>query len=195
MGCGPGRTSEYFHKVKPRLKEVKEWAADGLNDKQIAENLGISQSSFYNYVKRHLEFVQSLKSGETRAITQVENSLFKSANGFETEEVTYEMLPKRDSEGKIVRDEFGDPLMVMTETKRVKKETAPNNTSMIFYLTNRAKGEWKHRQEMIHSGGQTINHLLNGKPPEEMSEEEVMKELTGFSEMIRGVDDGEEGTE
>lgn len=192
---GPGRTTEYYEKVYPYLEDVKKWAAEGLTDKQIYENLGISYTTFYKYLKKHRELVESLKGGQQRAITQVENSLFKSANGFETEEVTYEMLPKRDSEGKIVRDEFGDPLMVMGETKRVKKETAPNNTSMIFYLTNRAKGEWKHRQEMIHSGGQTINHLLNGKPPEEMSEEEVMQELTGFSDLMRGVDDGEEGTE
>lgn len=65
--------------VKEKLILVEGWARDGLADIQIAENLGISKDTFYNYKKKHSDFSDSLKKGKEIIDYQVENALLKNA--------------------------------------------------------------------------------------------------------------------
>jgi len=61
--------------VKEKLILVEGWARDGLTDIQIAENLGISKDTFYEYKKKHSDFSDSLKKGKEIIDYQVENAL------------------------------------------------------------------------------------------------------------------------
>lgn len=65
--------------VKEKLILVEGWARDGLTDIQIAENLGISKDTFYEYKKKHSDFSDSLKKGKEIVDYQVENALLKNA--------------------------------------------------------------------------------------------------------------------
>ena len=68
-----------WEKVKDKLILVEGWARDGLTDEQIAENLGISTSTFYDYKSKHSEFSVSLKKGKEVVDYEVENALLKNA--------------------------------------------------------------------------------------------------------------------
>lgn len=68
-----------WNDIKDKLTLVEGWARDGLTDIQIAENLGISKDTFYEYKKKYSDFSDSLKKGKEVIDYQVENALLKNA--------------------------------------------------------------------------------------------------------------------
>ena len=118
--------------VKNKLVLVEGWARDGLTDKQIANNLGISIQTFYTYKKEHLEFFESLKKGKEIVDYEVENALLKRALGYEYEEKTYEDVYNKELD-----------MYVEKLTKKVKKQVAPDTTALIFWLKNRKPNQWR----------------------------------------------------
>lgn len=111
---------------KDKLILLEGWARDGLTDEQIAENMGIATSTFYEWKKKEKEFSESLKKEKEVIDFEVENALLKRALGYEYEEETYE-------NGIL--------------TKKVKKQVAPDTTAQIFWLKNRKPSNWKDRVE------------------------------------------------
>lgn len=65
--------------IKDKLALVEGWAREGLTDEQIANNLDISTSTFYEYKNRYSEFSESLKKGKEIIDFEVENALLKNA--------------------------------------------------------------------------------------------------------------------
>ena len=61
---------------------IRGWCLDGLIDKQIYKNMGISRTTFYKWKNENSEFADLLKRGKEIADREVENALFKSATGF-----------------------------------------------------------------------------------------------------------------
>ena len=108
------------------IELVAGWARQGLSDEQIANNMGIDVRTLYRWKKRYSQFCQSLEESKETADLQVENALFKRAIGYEYDEVTYTL------------DETG----TMVETKRVKKQVAPDVTAMKYWLTVR-EPKWR----------------------------------------------------
>ena len=68
-----------WEEVKSKLILVEGWARDGLTDEQIAENLGISTSTFYDYKSKYSEFSDTLKKGKEVVDYEVENALLRNA--------------------------------------------------------------------------------------------------------------------
>lgn len=111
---------------KDKLILLEGWARDGLTDEQIAKNMGIVTSTFYEWKKKEKEFSETLKKGKEVVDFEVENALLKRALGYEYEEEIYE-------NGVL--------------TKKVKKQVAPDTTAQIFWLKNRKPNTWKDRVE------------------------------------------------
>lgn len=65
--------------IKDKLTLVEGWAREGLTDEQIANNLDISTSTFYEYKNKYSEFSESLKKGKEIIDFEVENALLKNA--------------------------------------------------------------------------------------------------------------------
>lgn len=129
--------------VEAKLVLVEAWCRDGLIEKDIAHNLGISVKTLERYKKEHSLFSQALKRGKEEADIMVENALFKRTQGYRYDEITKERFP--------VYDEIDKFLIVgyeMVETKRITKEVLPDPTSMIFWLKNRKKEEWRDKHEV-----------------------------------------------
>ena len=127
------------------LLKVKGWAFDGLNDGQIAGNMGISKSTYYEWQKKFPDFAAAIKDGKVVPDREVENALLKRAKGYEYEEVTEEWS---EQEGKMI------------VTKRVTKQVPPDPTSMIFYLKNRKPEEWRDKQQVELSGSIDIADVI-----------------------------------
>lgn len=68
-----------WEQVKNKLILVEGWARDGLTDIQIADNLGISKTTFYKFKNEHSELSELLKKGKEIIDYEVENALLKNA--------------------------------------------------------------------------------------------------------------------
>ena len=64
------------------LLRLKGWARDGLTDKQIAHNMGISRKTLAEWKKKYAPIGDALKKGKEVVDIEVENALYKSATGF-----------------------------------------------------------------------------------------------------------------
>ena len=103
------------------------WARDGLVDKQIAENIGISERTFAEWKASYSAISSVLKKGNEVVDRQVENALLKRALGYTYDEVT--------SEGGV-------------EKKRVTKEVLPDIRAQIFWLKNRMPEKYLDKQSI-----------------------------------------------
>lgn len=65
--------------LKENLLLMEGWARDGLTDEQIAKNIGITLSTFYEWKKKYSDFSESLKKGKEVVDYEVENALLSSA--------------------------------------------------------------------------------------------------------------------
>lgn len=61
------------------LTLLEGWARDGLTDEQIAHNMGIVISTFYDWKSKYPEFSKAVKKGKEVVDYEVENALLKSA--------------------------------------------------------------------------------------------------------------------
>ena len=122
------------------LTIVKGWAMDGLSNKQIAHNMGIDESTFYEWQNKFSQFSEAVKEGKEVIDRQVENALLKRALGYEVEESKTYM--KDDGTGRKTK-----------HVEKTNKHVASDATSMIFWLKNRKPNEWNDRKHVEHSGG------------------------------------------
>lgn len=61
------------------LTLIRGWARDGLTDADIADNIGISCTTLYEWKKRFPDISEALKSGKEVADYKVENALYAKA--------------------------------------------------------------------------------------------------------------------
>lgn len=115
---------------------IQGWARDGLTDEQIAKNMGIVSSTFYDWIKKFSEISRAIKEGRKPVDYLVENALLKSALGYDVEEETWERKFNRVT---------GEWEMICT--KKQKKHIPPSYTAQIFWLKNRKPNEWKDRTD------------------------------------------------
>lgn len=132
MAHAGGRPTKYNRELHPKL--VKLAASKSWIDKEIAEELGISESTFYEWKKNHREFSEALKAGKKMIDQNVENALYRRAVGYE------------HTEEKIFNNN-GKPLVVPTV-----KHYPPDTAAAFIWLKNRRPKQWRDKQEIEHSG-------------------------------------------
>ena len=129
----PGKNREGRPSKKDNLdlKMIEELAGLGLTDKQMILVIGVSEQTF-NTWKKDPKFLESLKAGKTKADNQVVKSLYERAKGYSHPE-----LICFQHKGRII-------------TKEVTKHYPPDPTSMIFWLKNRDKENWRDKIDIDH---------------------------------------------
>jgi len=120
----PSKAEEWL--TEEGLLLIEGWARDGLTNEQIAENIGITAKTLYEWQNKYSEFREALKRGKEVVDRMVENALLKAALGYEYEE---EVI---DNKGR---------------KHTVRKYEKPNTTALIFWLKNRKPKEWRDKQE------------------------------------------------
>lgn len=140
-----GRRCKYEEWLKPEgLVKIQGWARDGLNNEQIAHNMGVSAATLYEWQNKHTEFSEALKKGKEVVDREVENSLLKSAQGYYYEEETLVKLP----DGR-------------EEIRTVRRYAQPNTTAQIFWLKNRRPNDWRDKREVEMSGSLGISDAIS----------------------------------
>ena len=127
-----GRPTLFSEEVQEKILKMAEL---GLTDKQVAYICGVTEQTINNWKIAHPGFFESLKIAKEVADMNVEKSLYKTATGGIVLTEKHEGV---DANGNII-------------DKTVKKELAPNPTSMIFWLKNRQPAKWRERQEFDHT--------------------------------------------
>lgn len=145
-----GSHGKYGAWIAPEgLLKIQGWARDGLSDKQIAHNIGITQTTLYEWQKRFPELSEALKKGKEVVDREVENALLKRAMGYEYTEVTQEPVTDKDTGATEMR-----------VTKRVTKQIVPDVTAQIFWLKNRKPEEFRDKRDVELSGSVDLGSII-----------------------------------
>lgn len=121
------------------LAKVTKWAKEGLFDCQIADKMGISKQTFYDWIKKYPEFFDAIKKGKEIADKEIVNALYKRALGYSYKEVKEEYAVNADG-----ADNEGKPAKEITV---IYKSEPPNTAALIYWLNNRRPDEWSNKQE------------------------------------------------
>jgi DNA-binding XRE family transcriptional regulator len=114
----------------------------GSTDESLALILGVTEQTICNW-KKDPEFILALKRGKDVADSRVVESLYTRATGYSHEAV------------KIFMPSGATAPIYAPYTEHYP----PDPTSMIFWLKNRRKDEWRDQRD-ITSNGETINYQL-----------------------------------
>lgn len=135
------RKSKYETYVLPNLERIAKWVEAGVDNREIAEKLGISPGSLWSYLtkgeggdERYRALAEVFRQAREIPDDQVEAALYRRSCGYSYTEVTVE--EKLDKEGNIY-----------TLTKTVQKNMPPDSTSAMFYLANRRPDRWQYRPD------------------------------------------------
>ena len=63
------------------LARIREWARQGLSDKQIAKNIGVTVVAFYDWKKHFPAFAEAVNKAKSELKTELEKSMFDLATG------------------------------------------------------------------------------------------------------------------
>lgn len=155
------------------LLKIEGWARDGLTDKQIAHNVGVTEQTLNVWKKKYPSLSESLKRGKEVIDIQVENALLKRALGYEYEEV--KQIIEQDSSGKDKK-----------KIEKTKKLIVPDVTAQIFWLKNRKPEQWRDRQNIDHTGTLEVKSDEAERYEELITEDEEAREL--LKELFRKTD-------
>ncbi|MCQ2059774.1 MAG: hypothetical protein MJY71_08125 [Bacteroidaceae bacterium] len=111
------------------MEEIKQMASAGCTNKEIADALGISVSSFCEYLNSYSEFSEAVKNARIKGVAEVRQALFKKAVGFDYEEK--KRLIRKDENGKDV-----------ITVEITQKKALPDSNAIQMYLRN-YDPEWK----------------------------------------------------
>lgn len=91
--------------TKEGLIRIQGWARDGLTNNQIAEKIGISKQTFYDWLKKYPDLSDSLKENKDVVDRKVENALLKNAlNGNVTAQIFW-LKNRKPNEWREKRDD------------------------------------------------------------------------------------------
>ncbi|MBR2528823.1 MAG: helix-turn-helix domain-containing protein [Blautia sp.] len=136
-----GRKGKYEYWLSEEgLALVEGWARNGLTNKQIAQNIGINESTLCDWANKFSEFSNAIKTSKEVADIQVENALHKRATGYKYTETVEELrFDKATGEYKL------------TVVKQTTKEMPPDTVAQIFWLRNRKPKDWRNDPEKAHA--------------------------------------------
>lgn len=118
---------------------VKKWRSEGMMLDDIADRLGMSRATLFDYQKKYSDFADALKTGKEIIDAKVENSLIKECLGYDYEETSTTTTAVIDKETGQVTN------LQKVESKTVKKRTRPSVTAIAYYLNNRSPKKWKNK--------------------------------------------------
>lgn len=144
-GTGGGRPTKY----RPRMaKTTRRLASKGLTNVEIAKVLGVAESTFQEWLRKHSELAEALREAKIPSNAIVEASLFRRATGFAVPETRTIF----DSEsGQVIEYE-------------VLRYYPPDVRAAQYWLKNRDPDRWR---ETAALGDKPLEITLNYRPRSE----------------------------
>jgi hypothetical protein len=104
----------------------------GATDAELADFFEVSEATVNNWKNDHPEFLESIKQGKDEADSNVANSLYRRALGYEHDAV------------KIVADAKTGAHVAVPYVEHYPPDTA----AAIFWLKNRQKAKWRDKHDI-----------------------------------------------
>lgn len=149
-GEGGGRPTKLDDKMKAKLRTLYR---NGFTDAQVAEIVDIDLSTITKWKQKYATFFTSVNDWKAVADNEIERSLYERASGYSCTEKKAQFV--QDNDGG--RWEYADLI----------RHYPPDPTSMIFWLKNRKRAEWRDRIEQSVELGltaETLKMFLSGLP-------------------------------
>lgn len=124
-----GRPTEYKSEDADKIREM---AAAGATDTELADYLGVSVRTLYRWRGEHKEFRHACKMGKQEADDRVEQSLYHRAVGFERDSVKIFMPAGAES-----------PVFA-----EYREYFPPDTAAAKHWLNNRKPAEWREKSEV-----------------------------------------------
>ena len=118
-----GRKSIYDTEIKPHIAEIEKAVKDGATVTEIANALGIAESTLYKYKSEKAELSAAFAHGRAKIIIDIRGALLKKALGYEYQE----------EKQYIRKDESGENV---TYTEITTKHQPPSETACAMLLRN-----------------------------------------------------------
>ena len=118
-----GRPSIYDTHIAPHLDKIREAVKKGATVKEVAEALGIAESTLYKYKDEKTELNEAFTCGRANIIIEIRGALLKKALGYEYQEK--KQYIKKDEDGESV-----------TYTEITTKHQPPSETAGAMLLRN-----------------------------------------------------------
>ena len=140
-----GRPSSYNPDF---ARQVELLAKRGATDVEIADFLGVTITTVWNWSTRHQEFFNALYRGKDEWDTRVERSLYLRAVGYtyDSEQVSI------NSKGKVTR-------------VPIREHVPPSEGAAKMWLTNRRPHDWKDRRTVDIDPNAPLNVTIHGGLP------------------------------
>ncbi len=148
-----------------------DFAAVGLTDRQIANKMDISRSSFYNYKQQHPEFAEAIEWGRDLVDGKVENSLLHLALGDYT--ITTNVTDQEGRTRTTVKDAVPNLKAIqywLERSDRRKGIKAPQGGSRGCGIDKREKIEQPELDEKKSSSVSSVPSVVNVSPELDPSE-------------------------
>lgn len=155
-----GRPSKFvaeFH-----IPWTRSLARRGLTVQEIADEMGVSRSTFNKWVSENQELSDTLNENRGSADSKIEASLYQRALGYTVTEKKTIASTNKDGGQQVARVEI------------VEKTIPPDTTACIFWLKNRAPGLWREQNNI------TLN----------TADDEARREVAAIVEKIVKKDEG-----
>lgn len=120
-------TSKYEKEWKEKLDVVRSLLMSGLNNDKVAEKMGISEKTFYEWINKYEDFSQAVEEGKKYKVKSLENTAYKRAQGYK---YTEEQL---SNSGEVVE---------------VKKQALPHANLIKFLLKNWAPEKYEDKKHI-----------------------------------------------
>ena len=135
------------------------------------KKVGISKSTFYEWLESYPDFSASLKKARKEfretIVQTLEQSLWKRAAGYEIEESKNEYRTLKDGS------------KVLVKSSKITKHFPPDTGALIFALTNLDPENWKNKQDNRLSVDESVGGFKisvvhkEGTPPIANSEDDI----------------------
>lgn len=136
---GGDEMKEYEQIIKDNLSQIESMVADGLTDKEIAEKIGMSYSTFRRYKSQNSSLKTAIAQGKDRRNQKVVEALYKCCTGYKY----YEEVATKVKEEVLAED--GKTILTKEDVviKSVRKYRGPDLNAQKYWLNNRDKAQWK----------------------------------------------------
>lgn len=145
--------------IERSLSLIESWVADGCTDKEIAEKLGLSYSTFRRYKTQNTDLKSAIAQGKDKKNDNVVQALYKNCIGYKY----YEEVPTKVKKEVLADD--GKTVLIQEDVKisSVKKYKGPDLAAQKYWLNNRDKSKWQ----------EDPNKVANDKKLTKLKEKEV----------------------
>ena len=138
-----GRPTKYSANYVPKLAVLM--AGKSMIDKDMAEYLGIAESTFHKWKTDHPEFAEALRKGKEDPDDAMEAALYKSGIGYTFDEVTQDRKNVQDPK---FPDDPTKTVEVVVRTHLVRRHYPGAVAAQFIWLKNRRPNKWRDRHEI-----------------------------------------------